>query len=668
MMVMAEKSQKRKNEAVMNVEDMEVDEVAENDLLTGKVTTTVIKKLEQEYGTDWKQESHASKVHMIPCIFTPKRNTRDSTSGREAERTLYNTLENINNRGRAAEHFRGKMHGFVFHDRIFNHEEIDFIFVTIHGLVIFECKAVKRESRAKNEFLKARDQLERKVSVLDFIPSGLPTFKVVAFPLLARCDIVIENKDDTRILFKEGLVDIKDWLRRTGIVKQKIPFSDYTLMVTAILLKYHQSDGTTFNNAREFKRRAICGSDSNLTKETKCYTKEQANLLKSRDLNSEDVWITGAAGTGKTFVLKDRVKLLADKYPEDDDDKKILVITYNCPVNKEIERWVETNAKNKGKSVRVQTFCTLLHHIFKAVKGDKEEWEKFEDMKKRNDDGVEEDMISYIIDQQIIKKYFGSHFTYTRHKFHHILVDEAQDLPGNWLGLLDSMLNKREKSSIWIFEDPFQVVRRNTARPRNYEINQRFTRHSLTKVVRNTHNVYEAYSHCYDDLREKVTSATADFSNEELSPPTVNHSVYGKSPEYIPGESVDQLNNLLITTIKELQEQGVPLFDMAIITCGTEVNRVVTLLQDESIKSVNSEKWCELKYSKNGKNDPPVTVDSYQRFKGLEARVLIFFIPKGWTPRDMDIYVGFSRSFCHLVVIGTSQVIQKIRYDDRKID
>ena len=268
---------------------------------------------------------------MIPCIFSPTRNTRDSPSGRDAERALYNALERINNLSRAAEHFRERMHGFVFHGGFFNSEEIDFIFLTIHGLVIFECKGVKKESQAKRDYLTVKGQLERKVRTLEISP-GHPIFKVVAFPLLAHCDI--KNEDDTLILFKQDLVDIKDWLRRSAILRQKIAFSDYTSVVTKFLMEFHQPNGTTFN-ARDFKRRAISGCSDNLERVTKFYTKEQAELLNH--YHSEDIWITGAAGTGKTFVLKDRVKLLAEKYSVDDNSKKILVITYNRPIKTEIE-------------------------------------------------------------------------------------------------------------------------------------------------------------------------------------------------------------------------------------------------------------------------------------------------------------------------------------------
>ena len=43
----------------------------------------------------------------------------------------------------------------------------------------------------------------------------------------------------------------------------------------------------------------------------------------------------------------------------------------------------------------------------------------------------------------ILRKYFQSKYTDTK-KFRHILVDEAQDLPGDWLELLRELLNKKE--------------------------------------------------------------------------------------------------------------------------------------------------------------------------------------------------------------------------------
>ena len=267
--------------------------------------------------------------------------------------------------------------------------------------------------------------------------------------------------------------------------------------------------------------------------------------------------------------------------------------------------------------------------------------------------------MDYILEQEILKKYFKSKYTNTL-KYRHILVDEAQDLPGKWLALLDAMLNKNEKSDLWVFEDPFQAVRRNITRPDN----TRFKKHSLTKVFRNTHNIFEAYQHCHERLRKEVISTNKSFSEKELSPPRIHHDVYGKSPEYISVEST-QLKVSLVSSLKRLQREGVAFLDVAVVTCSTEVRDEITnYLETAGIKWENAEEGIKLKYSEI-KGDPPVIVDSYQRFKGLEAKVLIFFIPSGWTPRDMDIYVGFSRSFCHLIVIGTSSVIDNIKKDQR---
>jgi superfamily I DNA/RNA helicase len=264
--------------------------------------------------------------------------------------------------------------------------------------------------------------------------------------------------------------------------------------------------------------------------------------------------------------------------------------------------------------------------------------------------------ISFLQDEEKIEYILKNAYLITT-QYRHILVDEAQDLPGNWLSLLYAMLEKCEESNMWIFEDPFQVVRRNTTRQENGN----FTKYSLTKVFRNTHNVFEAYQHCYRSLREQVTATEESFSEEELSQPCIDHDVYGLSPHYIRGENDDQLGDALVSTIKVLLNERVPFSDVAVVTCSTEVNHVCKVLESENIMWKDADGRRTSKQNKD--NHPPVIVDSYQRFKGLEVKVLIFFIPSGWEPRPMDIYVGFSRSFCHLVVIGNSRMINKIKED-----
>jgi superfamily I DNA and RNA helicase len=269
----------------------------------------------------------------------------------------------------------------------------------------------------------------------------------------------------------------------------------------------------------------------------------------------------------------------------------------------------------------------------------------------------EDEKIHYILENKILTKYATSRYTHTP-KYHHVLVDEAQDLPGRWLELLDGIVRKTGQSHISIFEDPVQVVRRNAERP---EI-ARFQMHSLKKVIRNTHNVFEAYEYSHESLREEAASMERSLSDKELSPPTIEHNVYGQTPEYITEGSGEQLKHELVATLERLQSQGVVFLDIAIITCGNEVQNVTDHLKTAGIRCENAEKAVELKYSnKRRKSDIPVIVDSYQRFKGLESKVLIYFIPPSWKPDDVDIYVGFSRSFCHLIVIGTHKTINNIK-------
>lgn len=200
-----------------------------------------------------------------------------------------------------------------------------------------------------------------------------------------------------------------------------------------------------------------------------------------------------------------------------------------------------------------------------------------------------------------------------------------------------------------------QVVRKHTNRPEK----SGFTSYVLTKVLRNTHNIYEAYHHFYRNLLVDVVSVEeSQLSNKELSPPIVDHGIYGLSPEYIVGENVCEL---LISTLKDWHDRKkVPYSDMAVITeTVTAADSTRKVLEECGIKSEDAVTCLESKYKVKGK--PGLCVESYQRFKGLEARLIIFYIQKGWEPQDVDIYVGFSRSFCHLIVIGTSKIIEELK-------
>ena len=274
---------------------------------------------------------------MIPCVFISKR-TKDSPTGKEAERALYNVLERINADKSQITYYFGKTFGFVFHNLTFDDEEIDFVFLTTYGLMIMECKGLNKRKIAQLRYEEACNQLNRQTTKLFDslrISSDIAILKVVAFPLLTRCDI--EPVNETRVLFKEDLNDLNNFLRRSGFLVRKnaMRFEKYVEIAKEFLVKYH-SHGKTFTNLSEFKRRGIsdCTNSLERTFKTKFYTKEQLMLLNVDQC--ENVWVTGPAGSGKTLVLKDLVKKLAERYAHEESEN-ILVITFNSPVNKDIE-------------------------------------------------------------------------------------------------------------------------------------------------------------------------------------------------------------------------------------------------------------------------------------------------------------------------------------------
>ena len=280
---------------------------------------------------------------MIPLIFTDK-GTRGSRNGRDGERAIFDALEKINDKKGLITNFFSntrKMFGFVLHGQKFDGEEIDFVCVTIYGLIVVECKGKTGHACTELKYEGACDQLKRKVPKLVGslgLPSDIPIFKVVAFPKLSRCSMHIV--DEIHVLFKEDLNDLKKWLRRKKFILPEnvtapISFENYVGVATAFLKQYHSNITLGFKNRREFKKRVVSDcSDKLKTAFTTFYTTEQAELLKVT--HCQDLWIPGAAGTGKTLVLKEQVKFLTELYP-DNEEKKILVITYNVPIKVDIK-------------------------------------------------------------------------------------------------------------------------------------------------------------------------------------------------------------------------------------------------------------------------------------------------------------------------------------------
>ena len=263
---------------------------------------------------------------MVPMTFVDK-GKKNAPNGAEAERLLFKTLEGSNSEN---------VKVFVFHGQTYGGTEIDFIRIDQTGVTVFECKGTKTQKQAQRRYHDACGQLNNSIPKLE-LDDRIPVKRVVAFPLCKRTEI--EEEENTRTLFKEDCKDttsFKVWLSKSYQSKysseKNLLFDQYKTVVQKFLMAFH-----TNGNVNEYKRSVVSNPADCLERATiKFYTKEQGQALCA-DL-SQNMWIEGSAGSGKTFLLKERVRWLAAKhcYSKKGNTKPILVVTFNIAISEDI--------------------------------------------------------------------------------------------------------------------------------------------------------------------------------------------------------------------------------------------------------------------------------------------------------------------------------------------
>lgn len=95
-------------------------------------------------------------------------------------------------------------------------------------------------------------------------------------------------------------------------------------------------------------------------------TNEQLKVM----LNStSEQWITGPAGSGKTWLLVEKVKSLAQKIHLQETGERILVCCFNRPLSKMLSRAFQNHltsllpGDDLSQVVDVKTFSSLLNKI-----------------------------------------------------------------------------------------------------------------------------------------------------------------------------------------------------------------------------------------------------------------------------------------------------------------
>ena len=375
-------------------------------------------------------------------------------------------------------------------------------------------------------------------------------------------------------------------------------------------------------------------------------TKEQLSVI----LNSvPEQWITGPAGSGKTWLLMKKVVMLAQKALLQGTKEKILVVCYNRPLSMMFAKVFEDELISFLESgelkevVEVKTFESLLSDITGSRSGDSDQ-----EKEKHVAQALE------VVEQESV-------FT---QRYDHVFVDECQDLCGDrWPSFFkrlhkdddDDNFSFSQPKHIWFLYDTNQYLRLSEEQ---YKHHRKSIRKGtmLTKVFRSTGNVF--------DQSKKYFRA----NNSNAEPITLGHHVRG------PEITWDNLLtgavagvSRIVKHVKKLCKNKVDAKDICILTKNKDIRDVISSkLREMGIETQNAEDLfgCNLPVNK-------VVVESIRRFKGLESKVVILYNPQffqksNWPVKRVKeiLYTAMSRCFCYLIVITTKSGCNALKSEE----
>lgn len=373
-------------------------------------------------------------------------------------------------------------------------------------------------------------------------------------------------------------------------------------------------------------------------------TREQLNALLN---TTPEQWITGPAGSGKTWLLMEKVKMLAKKVLLHEMEEKILVVCYNKPLSKmflstfkqHLNDLLQNVSEDLSSVVKVVTFDELLYEITKVKSGESDQ-EKREHVARA---------------VKLLEK-----GTASIQQYDHIFVDECQDLCGDKWPILFEKLQKdaddlsddsddeAECKHIWFLYDTNQYLRLSDQQHQFFKKNRKKTTR-LSSVLRNTGNVFKQSSKYY---RSKVTEELQLGHSEDGLPIKFDDSLTStKDSEYQGAEAIEK-------HICKLRLHNVKDRDICVLVKNTAIrDELKSKLKHLKVKTQDAEELFDTTTDQNN-----VIVESIWRFKGLESKVIIlynppFFEDKDWTIKTTKeiLYTAVSRCFCYLVVITTKQ-------------
>ena len=402
-------------------------------------------------------------------------------------------------------------------------------------------------------------------------------------------------------------------------------------------------------------------------------TQQQMKFLAG--YSPRELWIRGTAGSGKTYLLIEKALTLAQGILSDPTktNEKILVLCCNPILRKALEKTINgylqvPEARDVSSFLHCKTFTELVMELASWSSPPRGNLDK-------------EISVNWALEKLKEK---DDVFMYD-----HILVDEGQDLYGTkWPTLLKHIhkgsrgfAQEARPGFFWVMYDVNQHLYLGKKSPRShFDCIQNNA--ELNVVFRNTDNIFKQSKKYFKSLMSNgspitlghevtglpiewddslascnvIPEGTRLVSRLEKETPQGARLVVSVE-EKLQGprlkEEIQQGARLVVNWIEKLEKEKVHPKDICVLVQNQEKQR---LLRDE-IERIGWNSQTADDLLENSRNC--AVVESIQRFKGLESKVVILFNPpfQGYSQfctKEL-LYAAVSRCSCFLVVISSKE-------------
>ena len=325
--------------------------------------------------------------------------------------------------------------------------------------------------------------------------------------------------------------------------------------------------------------------------------------------------VSGGAGTGKTVLALEKARELAK------DGFSTLVTCYNRPLADFLR-----DSLADEENITVLTVHQVATRFIEAAKI-KSNRDLISEVSATHPDSDKWDV------QMPIALWDAADYVDTR--FDAIVCDEGQDIPEDFWMPLQRVLSDFDNSPFFIFRDENQDIYRRTTSsvfeeiPFNLEINCR--------------NTSEIHKYAYKYYRG----------------PNVVAPIKSNVPiEFINKRGLIEQSELVLKKIRELvlDPGRVPSDVVVLVSSATNLLKMKNELASTPISK-------HIQWTMNhqrGANE--ILIESVKRFKGLESRIVVFWLDDSGLASiaGEEVYVGASRARSQLIVVSANEKVNEI--------